>query len=61
MPWHLVEAVVLAMPHQGERGAHGVLEIVILAVVVIPDFGACACLRPWSGNLSHGLVRVPWY
>ena len=35
MPWHLVEAVVLAMPHQGERGAHDVLEMVILAVVVL--------------------------
>ena len=23
MPWHLVEAVVLAMPHQGESSAHG--------------------------------------
>ena len=22
MPWHLVEAVVLAMPHQGERGGN---------------------------------------
>ena len=33
--------VVLAMPQQGDSGAHG-------------DFGACASLWPWSGILSHG-------
>ena len=36
-----VVKVVLAMPQQGDSGAHG-------------DFGACASLWPWSGILSHG-------
>ena len=41
MPWHLVEAVVLAMPHQGERGAHNVLEIIVILAVVVLAMPHC--------------------
>ena len=52
MPWHLVEAVVLAMPHQG---AYGDFEMVILVkvakvVLAMPHQGE-------SGAHAHDVLK----